>query len=234
MAVERAGIRSEAAARRASAGRRRRSTTRSPSARCGRSASAIVAHGSRSRRATTCSTSPAAAATRRSAAAQAGRARGRASTLTPELFDDRPATRPRTPGVEIERVGGRRRGAACRPTRASMSWSRCSSCMFAPRHRVAAAELARVLRPGGAPLRGGVDAARERWESCSPRCGGYMPAPPADRRAAGAVGLGGPRARACSRTPACELEFTPRDGPVRRASTPSRRRSSSRPPSSGR
>ena len=99
-------------------------------------------------------------------------------------------------------------------------------CMFAPRHRIAAAELARVAAAGRAAVRDRVDARghdgrvlrhARRVSAATARPG----------RAAASVGLGGPRARAV-RGHRCGARLRARDPRSRRASTRSTRRSSSR------
>lgn len=95
--------------------------------------------------------------------------------ITPELFEPG-RRRAAEAGVEIEWVEG---DAEALPV-GDESFDAVVSvfgCMFAPRHRVAAAELARVLRPGGRLCVAAWTPEGEVGELFA-TLGGYMPAPP--------------------------------------------------------
>jgi len=111
------------------------------------------------------------------AALRAAQAGGRVVgvDLTPELFEAGRRLAAEA-GVEIEWVEG---DAEALPA-ADESFDAVVSvfgCMFAPRHRVAAAELARVLRPGGRLCVAAWTPEGEVGELFA-TLGGYMPAPP--------------------------------------------------------
>ena len=131
------------------------------------------------------------------AALRAAQAGGRVVgvDLTPELLEDGRRLAAEA-GVEIEFLEG---DAEALPV-ADASFDVVVSvmgCMFAPRHRVAAAELARVLRPGGRLCVTGW-APDGEIGTLFKTLGSYLPRTAADRRAAAAVGRRGTTSASCS------------------------------------
>jgi SAM-dependent methyltransferase len=111
------------------------------------------------------------------AAIRAAQAGGRVTgvDLTPELFDAG-RSEAAAAGVQLEWVQGDAEDLPFTDESFDVALST-FGCMFAPRHRLAAAEIARVLRPGG---RIGITAWTPEGEMGSffRTVGAYMPPPP--------------------------------------------------------
>jgi SAM-dependent methyltransferase len=111
------------------------------------------------------------------AAIRAAQAGGRVVgvDLTPELFEAGRRNAAEA-GVEVEWLEGDAEDLPLEDESADVVVS-VFGCMFAPRHRVTAAELARVLRPGGRLCVTGWTAGGEVGKLFR-TLGGYMPPPP--------------------------------------------------------
>jgi ubiquinone/menaquinone biosynthesis C-methylase UbiE len=111
------------------------------------------------------------------AAVRAAQAGGRVVgvDLTPELFEAGRRNAAEA-GVEVEWLEGDAEALPVEDESADVVVS-VFGCMFAPRHRLTAAELARVLRPGGRLCVTGWTASGEVGKLFR-TLGGYMPPPP--------------------------------------------------------